>query len=220
VFQQQPTFCRGLIVAHGLHNRGRDSDLEAQLRRACEEAAQSPIDLATDQRFEPFAQLGDKTLHLPLHVEHSDHDEKDQRQHEARADDEDPLDISWTYMVLVHMGLRDRSDSDLVQMFQRAVSRALRRFYAGEAEASINVPVEVRRVYHSNEQGRPQLSYVQLVSSNITNLLDQWDFQDSGALRRVIRNEVTLAGAIIQALRDTFNTNTRNSNTYRPVDTA
>ncbi|NJO07881.1 MAG: hypothetical protein HC876_21485 [Chloroflexaceae bacterium] len=135
-------------------------------------------------------------------------------------DDEDPLDISWTYMVLVHTGLRDRSDSDLVQMFQRAVSRALRRFYAGEAEASINVPVEVRRVYHSNEQGRPQLSYVQLVSSNITNLLDQWDFQDSGALRRVIRNEVTLAGAIIQALRDTFNTNTRNSNTYRPVDTA
>jgi DNA/RNA-binding domain of Phe-tRNA-synthetase-like protein len=51
VFRQQPTFCRGLVVATGLHNRGPDAALEAQLRKACEEAVQSAIDLATDQRF-------------------------------------------------------------------------------------------------------------------------------------------------------------------------
>jgi DNA/RNA-binding domain of Phe-tRNA-synthetase-like protein len=56
VFRQQPTFCRGLVIATGLDNRGPDAELNAQLHQACREAARAPLDLTADPRFAVWAE--------------------------------------------------------------------------------------------------------------------------------------------------------------------
>lgn len=136
---------------------------------------------------------------------------------EGRDAEEEALDISWTYMVLVHSSMRERSDRELVQMFQRAVQRALRRMFPTENENPISVPVEVRRIYR-NEGAGPQVMHVQLVSTNVTDFSDHWDESDPRTLQHSLRVEVQLASAIVHALSDTFSASGQGN--YRPVETA
>ncbi len=69
VFEQEPTFCRGIVIAAGLHNFGPDIDLEARLLGACQDAADNPIDLATDQQIvawaDAFRALGSDPKRFP-----------------------------------------------------------------------------------------------------------------------------------------------------------
>lgn len=136
---------------------------------------------------------------------------------EGRDIETDSVDLIWNYMVLLRPAMRERNDHELVRLFQKAVHAALRRFYPSEAEEMGYVAVEVRRIYQGDQQGIKQ-AYVQLVSTNITDLSDQWDDPDPMSLRRLIRNEVQLASAVIQALSDVFSP--RGSGGYRAVDTA
>jgi hypothetical protein len=139
---------------------------------------------------------------------------------EGREIEHEPLDLNWTYLVLVQMNLRDRTDSELVQMFQRAVQRAMQRVFPNELGEPLFVPVDVRRVYHNNAQHQPVLAQIQLVSTNLTDLLEQWNPHDMGALRRAVRREVQLASVILQSLSDTFGGQSNGRGTYRPVETA
>lgn len=144
--------------------------------------------------------------------------------HQLRAEGRDveteALNLVWTYMLMVPGALRDQADSALVRRFQKAVYSALRRFYPVEASEIGQVAVEVRRVYQSSSQ-QVHLAYLQLVSTNVTDMSDQWDDPDPLALRRMIRSETQLASAVLRALRDTFSTDRDGGNDgYRSVDTA
>jgi hypothetical protein len=121
-------------------------------------------------------------------------------------------------MVLVHGSMRNSSDIDLVRIFQRAVYSGLRRFYPSVADDPGTIAVEVRRVYHSSANQRPQLAYVQLVSTNLTDLSEQWRTVDALSLRQALRTELQLVGTIVRALADGFNPDSNGS--YRTVDTA
>lgn len=136
---------------------------------------------------------------------------------EGRDVETESLDLIWNYMVLVRSAMRDRSDHELVRLFQKAVHAALRRFYPTEADEMGYVAVEVRRIYQSEASGIRQ-AYVQLVSTNITDLSDQWDDPDPMGTRRLLRNEIQLASAVIQSLSDVFNPGGNGG--YRAVDTA
>src|SRR5688572_24159528 len=72
VFDQHPTFCRGVVIASQLHNRGPDRDLEAQLQQACEEAAHNPANLSGDERvltwIRAFEAFTDPKKFLPAHA--------------------------------------------------------------------------------------------------------------------------------------------------------
>ncbi len=132
-----------------------------------------------------------------------------------------PLDLAWTFMVLVKPNQRTRSDAELVQMFQWAVQQAVQRVAPGDGTSDFYIPVEVRRVYHSDDQRRPLLSHIQLVSTNITDLLEQWVPQDGGSVRRAIRREVQIASAILSSLSTMFDNQPSNGRgLYRPVETA
>ena len=50
LFQEYPTFRRGIVVAKNVHNHGHSQELEAVLNQAIAQAAQQPIDLKTDIR--------------------------------------------------------------------------------------------------------------------------------------------------------------------------
>jgi DNA/RNA-binding domain of Phe-tRNA-synthetase-like protein len=50
LFQEYPTFRRGIVVAKNVHNHGHSQELEATLNQAIAQAAQQPIDLKTDIR--------------------------------------------------------------------------------------------------------------------------------------------------------------------------
>ena len=50
IFQEYPTFRRGIVVAKKIRNHGRSQELEARLNQAIAQAAQEPIDVKTDPR--------------------------------------------------------------------------------------------------------------------------------------------------------------------------
>jgi hypothetical protein len=139
---------------------------------------------------------------------------------EGRTIEPDALEIVWNYMVFVRSTMRTASDIELVRAFQQAVSVALQRFYPNGDERLDSVGVEVRRTYQGDGD-RTRLAYVQLVSSNVTDLSEYWHDFDPTMLGRTIRMEVQLASAVIQALHDTFSSGIRGINGgYRTVDTA
>lgn len=131
----------------------------------------------------------------------------------------DPIDLVWIYNVIVSGPIGQRSDQELVRMFQRAVHAALHKFFPNEITETAPVAVEVRRTYHSDEQGT-MMAYVQLVSPNVTDLSSQWTERDPHELRTILQNEVNLASAVIHALRNTFNPESAGHGNYRSVDTA
>ncbi|GEM_PF-511612 len=137
---------------------------------------------------------------------------------EHRNIDSEPLDLIWTYTVSAP-GMHDHKDSELVRLFQKAFHRAFQRFYPEEA-AEVDAPaVEVRRIYQWDRAGqRPKPAYIQLVSTNITDLSEQWEERDPRVLANLIQTEVHFAGAFIRALADAFNPGGRGG--YRTVDAA
>jgi hypothetical protein len=135
---------------------------------------------------------------------------------EGRNLPSEPLDLSWTYTATV-IGQQERSDTELVRTFQRAVHNAFQRYYPGEAAEMEPVAVEVRRVYSSHSQ-KNQLDYVQLVSSTVSDLFEQWPDRDLGSLRALLRLEMQLASAIIANLSDAFSPRGRGG--YKTVDAA
>jgi hypothetical protein len=138
---------------------------------------------------------------------------------EGRNVESESLTLIWTYMVLPRQEVRERGDHELVRMFQTAVQTALRRFYPAEADEMGYIDVEVRRFYQRTQQ-HVRLGYVQLLSTNITDLSDQWNTADPFTLRRFIRAEMQFAGAVIQALAGTFASGSNGNGSYRAVDTA
>lgn len=132
----------------------------------------------------------------------------------------DPLDLTWVYNVIIRSGLRERSDQDLVRMFQRAVDTALKQCYPAEVVTTAPVAVEVRRVYQYDGETM-NLVYVQLVSPNITDLSDQWSESDPRVLEGMLQSEVDLAGTVLRTLMKTFYPDSGGGRgTYRSVDTA
>ena len=79
------------------------------------------------------------------------------------------------------------------------------------------VAVEVRRVYMPGSQ-RLQLDYIQLVSSTISDIFEQWSDRDLQGLRSLLRTELQLANAIINNLADAFTPKGRGG--YTTVDAA
>ena len=135
---------------------------------------------------------------------------------EGRDLPNEPLDLTWTYTATL-AGEQERNDIELVRMFQRAVHGAFQRYYPNEAAEMEPVSVEVRRIYQSAGQ-KLQLEYVQLVSTTISDLFEQWPDRDLQALRGLLRVEMQLASAIIANLADAFTPRGRGG--YRTVDAA
>jgi len=50
IFEEYPTFRRGIVVAKKIRNHGHSQELEAKLNQAIAQAAKEPIDLKTDPR--------------------------------------------------------------------------------------------------------------------------------------------------------------------------
>lgn len=142
---------------------------------------------------------------------------------EGRVRESDSLALIWNYMVLVPEARRERGDQELVRLFQKAVFSVLQRFYPGESEEMSHIAVEVRRIYQSDGQ-RNQQAYVQLLSTNLTDLSEHWQSTDPMALHRSIRTEVQFASAVIQALADVFGPDGQGTGSgnggYRAVDAA
>ena len=129
----------------------------------------------------------------------------------------EPLDLTWTYTATL-TGQGERNDTELVRMFQRAVQSAFQRCYPAEAAEMEPVAVEVRRVYLPGGQ-RLQLDYIQLVSSTISDIFEQWPDRDLQGLRGILRTELQLASTIINNLAESFTTPKGRGN-YKTVDAA
>jgi hypothetical protein len=128
----------------------------------------------------------------------------------------DPLELTLTYTVTL-TNHRDRSDIELVRMFQRAVHSAFAHHFPNEVIEIEPVSVEVRRIYQPAEQ-RVELEAIQLVSATMVDLFEQWEDRDVQSLRRLIRSELQLARTIIANLSETFHS--RGNDNYRSVDAA
>lgn len=128
----------------------------------------------------------------------------------------EPLDLQWTYTATATIA-QERSDTELVRMFQRAVANAFQRFYPAEAAEMEPVMVEVRRVYQGGPE-RLHLEQTQLVSSTVSDLFELWSDGDLQTLRQVLRIEMQLASTIIANLADAFTPRGRGG--YRTVDAA
>jgi hypothetical protein len=132
----------------------------------------------------------------------------------------EPLELSWTYMATTQSST-ERTDLELVRMFQRAVHAAFQLHYPNEAAEMDPVAVEVRRIY----QARPSqdghtlaLEAIQLTSTTLVNLLEQWPGIDSQVLQQILQLELQLSRTIINNLAETFNP--RGHSSYRSVDAA
>lgn len=140
--------------------------------------------------------------------------------HQIRSEHHDissePLDLVWTYTVSAH-GMQERTDQELVRLFHKAFHRAFQRFYPDEVTQVDAPAVEVRRIYQWDGQ-RSKPTYIQLVSTNITDLSEQWEEADPRVLANLIQIEVHFAGAFIRALSEAFNPGGRGG--YRTVDAA
>ncbi|MBX0330589.1 hypothetical protein K2Z83_23305 [Oscillochloris sp. ZM17-4] len=135
---------------------------------------------------------------------------------EGRDLPSEPLDLTWSYTVTLANAL-DRSDAELVRMFQRAVHGAFVRYYPAEATEMEPVAVEVRRIYQSDGQ-KLTVDSIQMVSTTISDLFEQWGDRDLAGLRMLLRIELQLASAIIANLSDAFTPRGRGG--YRSVDAA
>lgn len=135
---------------------------------------------------------------------------------EGRELPSEPLDLTWTYTATLP-GAQERNDTELVRMFQRAVHNAFQRYYPAEAAEMEPVAVEVRRIYQNTGQ-KLQLEYLQLVSTTISDLFEQWPDRDMQSLRALLRTELQLASAIIANLSDVFTPRGRGG--YQTVDAA
>ncbi|MEI7770751.1 MAG: hypothetical protein WCI67_12210 [Chloroflexales bacterium] len=135
---------------------------------------------------------------------------------EGREIPTEPLDLTWAYTATL-LGSQDRNDIELVRMFQRAVQVAFVRYYPAEAAEMEPVAVEVRKIYQSDGQ-KLQIEYIQLVSTTVSDIFEQWSDRDLAGLRALLRIELQLAGAIIANLSDVFTPRGRGG--YRTVDAA
>ncbi|NNJ11986.1 hypothetical protein EKD04_016760 [Chloroflexales bacterium ZM16-3] len=135
---------------------------------------------------------------------------------EGRELPSEPLDLTWAYTATMTTAM-DRSDTELVRMFQRAVHNAFMRYYPVEAAEMEPVAVEVRRIYQSDGQ-KIAVDSIQLVSTTISDLFEQWADRDLTGLRMLLRVELQLASAIIANLADAFTPRGRGG--YRSVDAA
>jgi hypothetical protein len=135
---------------------------------------------------------------------------------EGREIPTEPLDLTWAYTATL-LGTQDRNDIELVRMFQRAVQSAFVRYYPAEAAEMEPVAVEVRKIYQNDGQ-KLQIEYIQLVSTTISDIFEQWSDRDLAGLRALLRVELQLAGAIIANLSDVFTPRGRGG--YRTVDAA
>jgi hypothetical protein len=135
---------------------------------------------------------------------------------EGREIPTEPLDLTWAYTATL-LGSQERNDIELVRMFQRAVQSAFVRYYPAEAAEMEPVAVEVRRIYQSDGQ-KLQIEYIQLVSTTVSDIFEQWSDRDLSGLRTLLRVELQLAGAIIANLSDVFTPRGRGG--YRTVDAA
>ena len=143
-----------------------------------------------------------------------------QLESEGREVVHDPLELNWIYTVNVR-GSHDRSDSELVRIVQQAFQRGFQRFYPLEALEMEPVAVDVRRTYQT-ENGKVRLAYIQLVTSNITDLSTFWAERDPTSLRTFLRIELQLAAAIISLLSDAFlpPSSRGSGGSYKSVDAA
>jgi hypothetical protein len=128
----------------------------------------------------------------------------------------DPLELTLTYTVTL-VNHRDRSDIELVRMFQRAVRSAFERLFPADLMEMESVSVEVRRIYQPVGQ-KVELEAVQLVSSTMVDLFEQWEDRDVQSLRQLLRSEMNLARTIIANLSETFHPHGNGG--YRSVDAA
>ncbi|MEI8306198.1 MAG: hypothetical protein WCF99_03935 [Chloroflexales bacterium] len=135
---------------------------------------------------------------------------------EGREIPTEPLDLTWSYTVTL-LGSQERNDIEMVRMFQRAVQTAFVRYYPAEAAEMEPVAVEVRRIYQSEGQ-KLQIDSIQLVSTTVSDIFEQWSDRDLTGLRALLRTELQLAGAIIANLSDVFMPRGRGG--YRTVDAA
>jgi hypothetical protein len=135
---------------------------------------------------------------------------------EGRELPTEPLDLTWSYTATLQGG-QERSDAELVRMFQRAVHSAFVRYYPTEAAEMEPVAVEVRKTYQSDGQ-KLQIEFIQLVSTTISDIFEQWSDRDLAGLRGLLRIELQLANAIIANLSDVFTPRGRGG--YRTVDAA
>jgi hypothetical protein len=128
----------------------------------------------------------------------------------------EPLDLTWAYTATL-LASQERNDTELVRMFQRAVQSAFVRYYPAEAAEMEPVAVEVRRIYQSDGQ-KLQVEHIQLVSTTVSDIFEQWSDRDLAGLRTLLRIELQLASAIIANLSDVFMPRGRGG--YRTVDAA
>jgi hypothetical protein len=135
---------------------------------------------------------------------------------EGRELEREPLEITWSYYV-VPTAAADRSDLELVRMFQRAVQTAYQQHFPAEADTLDPVAVEVRRGYEPAGQ-RVALESLQLVCNIAVDLFEQLQLTRSDAVDELLLLEMRLAAAIIKNLRDTFAPGGRGG--YRSVDAA
>ncbi|MBP1465861.1 hypothetical protein EYB53_009110 [Candidatus Chloroploca sp. M-50] len=135
---------------------------------------------------------------------------------EGRNLEVEPLDLTWTYIATLG-DRQDHTDAELVRMFQRAVIHAFQRYYPAEATEMEPVAVEVRRIYLPGSQPL-HLDYIQIVSSTMTDIFEQWAERDLIGLRMLLRLEFQLAAAIIGNLADAFSPRGRGG--YKSVDAA
>jgi hypothetical protein len=126
------------------------------------------------------------------------------------------LELAWTYTVDVR-GHGDRNDLDLTRAFNGAVRAALRRAAPDMPTPAEYIAVEVRRGYRSNGD-KPNLAYVQLVGTNVTDLGDLWSDRSPEALREALRDELIIVAALLHSLGETFAPSGLGG--YRSVDTA
>lgn len=136
---------------------------------------------------------------------------------EGREIAPDPLELIWTYNVPVR-GMNERSDPELVRLFQRAYHTGFRRFYPAEADLDLDpLAVEVRRIYQ-DDGNRLQLVHLHLVSANLSDLSDQWGESDPRTTRSIVQTEVRLVSAVLYALAGIFTPSGHSG--YRRVDAA
>lgn len=128
----------------------------------------------------------------------------------------EPLDVTWSYTATL-MGNQERNDIELVRMFQRAVHNAFVRYYPAEAAEMEPIGVEVRRIYQSDGQ-KLFVESIQLVSTTVSDIFEQWENRDLAGLRILLRVEMQLASAIIANLSESFSPRGRGG--YRSVDAA
>ncbi|MFV9503896.1 MAG: hypothetical protein AB4911_04945 [Oscillochloridaceae bacterium umkhey_bin13] len=193
-------------LAAGLHEHAFiESVIPASHDRTCKvELFPEHDEPISSDNIPPFLELGFSWT--PMH----------QLISEGRPLPPEPLDLTWTYNATLH-GQQERSDLELVRMFQRAVQTAFERFYPAEAAEMPSVAVEVRRIYQPGSQ-RLQLDYVLLTSTTISDLFEQWPDRDAQGIRNLLRVELQLASAIINNLADTFLPRGRGG--YKSVDAA